>query len=319
MHNKFHFCLLFLSLLLLKSATAKTDSLYVKEYNRNTSVKIYMYGNFLNFDVIDGAGAKEISYVPNTPLGVGAGFSYKGLIFDMNYGHNIGVKGDENYLKTDAFDFQVHSYKSFFTIDGYYQQYQGLYIDNDTLPFAQANCPDLSIFQTGLVAQYVFNGNCFSYEAAFNQSKQQIKSAGSFLLGCGINYFEIDSDSSFTLHNQNNIQSLQWGINGGYAYNLVFKKHWLLSGSLSIGVNLGNDRFKSFFDKHMYVNPTILPRFAFFYNQPNWSCGFLYVGNINTLLYSDDSQLSLVGGRLEVTYVRRFNYKPGKKRLSLIG
>jgi hypothetical protein len=255
--------------------------------------------------------ATNADYVPNSPSGIGVGFSYKHFLFDINYGHNLGTKSDERYGKTQSFDFQVHNYRPKFVGDMYIQRYKGFYIDDDNLAVADASCPDLSIFQMGIVGQYIFNGNRFSYKAAFNQNEKQLKSAGSFLLGGGFYYFNVKSDSSVVFNQQKDLNSYQFGVNAGYTYNWVIKKNWLINGSFTMGANVGNQSLKPFFNKQMYVNPTFLPRFSAGYNREAYYLGMSYVGSIVSLMFSNNSELNVSTGRIEVICLYRFNIKKG--------
>jgi hypothetical protein len=292
---------------------AQPDSMYICKYEQKLTIKGFIYSNYLKLSTGITTGTKEVNYIPNNPMDAGIGLNCKKLPFEISFGYNIGVKEDENYLKTKYFDLQLHKYAQMYVADVFIQQYKGLYIDDPKLSVEESNCFDLSILHAGLVGQYLFNGKKFSYQAAFNQSEKQLKSAGSLLVGAGLYYFRINSDSSFVIRNENNIQSFQWGINAGYAYNWVIKKHWIACGSLTAGVNLGNDNIKSFFNNYLYVNPTLLTRTSVFYNSENWSLGISFIINMMTLMYSKDPEVDLSGGRCDITYVQRINLKKDKK------
>lgn len=82
---------------------------------------------------------------------------------------------------------------------------------------------------------YLFNGKHYSNTAVFDQSTQQIKSAGSVMLG--FTWFrsalEYANNKSFDFINfMNNVgRSKQWqySMGVGYAYNWVPQRNWLLS------------------------------------------------------------------------------------------
>lgn len=77
---------------------------------------------------------------------------------------------------------------------------------------------------------YIFNGNRFSYPAAFGQSRIQRKSSGSFILAASSNFFR-----TRTLKNDDNYDfwfgGITMGIGGGYGYNLV-AGNWLFHASV---------------------------------------------------------------------------------------
>jgi hypothetical protein len=306
-------CCLILSVI-ATTCLAQYDSSYIRKYDQKFLVKGFLYKNILNLSASENDKSAGTDYVPNNPVGLGVGFSYQDFIFDLTYGQNIGIKANNDYLKTNSFDFQIHRYSRKYSADIFIQQYQGLYVDDENLSIEKSNCPDLYIFQVGLTGQYLLNWKKFSYKAAFNQSEKQLNSAGSFLLGGGIYYFRIDSDSSFVFKNEINcIRSFQWGLNAGYAYNWVIGKHWLTSSSLSIGLNVGNERVKSFFNKDICINPTVILRLSMFYNSDSWSLGFLFTGNFISLMYPDESEIDLTSGRFEMMYAYRFDFRSKAK------
>lgn len=89
---------------------------------------------------------------------------------------------------------------------------------------------------TLLGAMYVFNSRRFSYAAAFDQTCIQKRSCGSFLLGIDYLYnrIRLDLDQFGDMY----MKSKMFDIGGGYGYNLVLPKNWLvsLSALLEAGV-----------------------------------------------------------------------------------
>lgn len=301
---------LLLSILIPAKAYAQLDSMYIGKYNQKLKINGSLFGNFLELSTKDANGENEFKYIPNNTLNAGIGISHKNLPFDISISHSIGIKGDEDYLKSKSFDLQLHKYGGAYVADIFIQKYKGLYINEPNISTEKANLPDLSIFYASLVGQYICNWKKFSYKAAYNQSEKQLKSAGSFLLGTGFYHFKISSDSSFVFKDKNNIPGFQCGINAGYAYNWVLKKNWLICGSTAIGANLGNENIKTFFNNNLDITPTFLARFSGYYNNENWSLGISSVINIISLIYSDNSEINLSGGRFKISYVQRIDLGP---------
>jgi len=288
-----------------QAAYSRPDSSYVCDYERKLSVKGFMFYNIIQLsnetDMLD--------YVPNNPLGEGIGVLYKDFLLGINYGQTLGSKHDKRFEETKAFDFQFHKYWSRVVVDIYFQQYKGFHIDDENLAVEDATCPDMKFSQWVISGQYVFNSKKFSYRAAFQQDEKQLKSAGSFLLGYGMYHSKITSDSSFIHDGKRVFNSYQWGFNAGYAYNWVVSRYWLINGSLSVGANLGNQHLKPFFDDQLDVNISALPRFSAGYNREKWSLGLSFVGSILSLNSIEDCDFMLATGRLEVSFLRRFNLK----------
>lgn len=238
------------------------------------------------------------------------GISHSKIPFDISVGYSIGNALDRDYLKIKSTDFQLHWYKQKYVIDVFSQNYKGFYIEDSKLDFDQANIPNLSVSTTGIVGQYIFNANKFSYRAAFNQKEKQIKSAGSFLLGGGIYFFHLKSNDLSVLKNNKSLKIFQIGINVGYSYNWVINSNWLINSSLTLGANIEseNSNTRNIYDK-LSVNPASLIRLSCFYNSQNWSMGISGVINIVALTYTEDLERNLMFGRFNITYLRRFSFK----------
>ena len=150
----------------------------------------------------------------------------------------------------------------------------------------------------GFNIYYIFNHRHFSYPAAFSQSTVQRKSAGSPLIGVGytshklsVNWDELNSLIHDRLQGTNpeaqldstimfeQVKYKDISISGGYAYNWVFKKNWLLAASLSLALayktssgdlksnnNIGNFDFKN-------INIDAIGRFGLVYNNSKWYAG----------------------------------------------
>lgn len=134
--------------------------------------------------------------MPNNPPNIGLGFSMNNTIVNVSYGQGFNFMRDKEKGKTKALDLQIHNYGKKFTFDVFIQRYRGFYAEDES-GNVLALYPDLKIRQYGAYGQYIFNNKKFSYRAAFNQNEKQLKSAGSFLIGGGVYFSKIESDSSF--------------------------------------------------------------------------------------------------------------------------
>jgi len=162
---------------------------------------------------------------------------------------------------------------------------------------------------TGFNIYYIFNHGRFSYPAAFAQSTCQKISCGSWLAGFGYmnNSIELDYEKLYELTNEKlapqHIQcdsSLMFhsqkyyniSLSGGYAYNWVPARDWLLcaSGQLALGYkkNYGNpsiDNGFSFKD----LTPNVIGRFGLVYNNTRWYAGmsaYIYSNSYNKSRFS---------------------------------
>ena len=78
---------------------------------------------------------------------------------------------------------------------------------------------------------YAFNHHKFSYPAAFTQSYIQRRSAGSWMLAAAWMSGNIETITSIHGSEQMKLHYGSFGIGGGYGYNWVIGKHWMLHGS----------------------------------------------------------------------------------------
>ena len=83
---------------------------------------------------------------------------------------------------------------------------------------------------------YIFNHRKFSYAAAYNQETVQVRSAGSPIAGLMGYYadFKYNQDRNagliYAMDNIGRLRHYQLGVGGGYAYNYVPAKGWLIHG-----------------------------------------------------------------------------------------
>jgi hypothetical protein len=149
---------------------------------------------------------------------------------------------------------------------------------------------------TGFNIYYIFNHGRFSYPAAFAQSTCQKISCGSWLTGIGYTNNSLDFDYdrlNTTLEHyypQETVpvdsglmfQSVRYddiSISGGYAYNWVFARNWLLAGSLQAAVaykkssgDMTDEGKEGFSFENFNFNG--IGRFGLVYNNTRWYAGF---------------------------------------------
>ncbi|WP_173971166.1 DUF4421 family protein [Flavobacterium bizetiae] len=290
------------------------DTTYIKPFENKLSLRTYLSTKFILMEKeVDG---KVKNFTPNTPMSLGFGVSINNTIINLSYGYGLNFMKDDDKGRTKALDFQIHNYGRKFIIDLFIQKYHGFYTSDDSDKNIKLY-PDLNIQQYGAFGQYVFNNKKFSYKAAFNQNERQLKSAGSFLLGGGVYFTKIGSDSSFVHKSKNSLRNFQFGVSGGYAYTWAINQRWFTSGSATMGVNLGTERINDFGKRKIEVYPTFFPRISVGYNKENWSLGLSYINNLIFSSFTDNNtgNIGLASGNLQIGYIWRLNSNPfsGKK------
>lgn len=248
----------------------------------------------------------DVVFAPNMSLRVGPYFGYRWIF--------IGYTIDVTHLYdevNDRTDFNLSLYSNKIGLDLFYRKTgDGYYIrklsfgegfDGSALKNVEFGGVKTSV--KGFNAYYIFNHRKFSYPAAFSQSTVQRRSAGSPLIGIAYNSQKVDVDWRM-LNNlieektgqENVVQQHDstlsfttfhyddFSITGGYAYNWVFARNWLLDASMSVGLSYKKSRsdtkskwytFRDFTVKDLNVDGTF--RFALVWNNTKWYAGMSMV------------------------------------------
>ena len=135
------------------------------------------------------------------------------------------------------FEFNLNYFSSSINIDFSYQRSESLTGDvwrDDNKSKMQSG--DVKLKVANLTGYYTFNHRHFSFPAAFTQSYIQRRSAGSWLVGFSYQGGSIKTKEELKTRNPNapevTIDVGHIGIGGGYGYNWVPGKRWLLHFSM---------------------------------------------------------------------------------------
>ena len=130
------------------------------------------------------------------------------------------------------YEFNLNFYSSRLSLDASYQRSTTLTGDIERNGTHQLENGDLTMKVLNLAGYYTFNHRHFSFPAAFTQSYIQLRSAGSWLAGFSYQGGTIKTTDELQARNPNapdvRIDVGHFGIGGGYGYNLVLGKKWLL-------------------------------------------------------------------------------------------
>lgn len=280
----------------------QVDSLYIGRYPHKVMLMGYVGKDFLSLDI--DTPDKDLLFMPNNPVELGLGISWKNTILSVSGGYGFDFMRDKKKGKTKSFDFQIHSYGSQFTWDLFIQRYKGFYEDNSSSNHYPIY-PDLRIYQYGGSGQYVLNHKKFSYKAAFTQSEKQLRSAGSVLFGAGIYITHIDSDTAFVFKDKNSLDNFQFGVSAGYTYTFVLGRRWYINATTTVGLHFGSEKISTFGKQRLEVYPSVFPRVAIGYNKENWGMRFVYVNSITFPAYGDKETLGIMSGSFQLAYTHR--------------
>ena len=130
------------------------------------------------------------------------------------------------------YEFNLNYFSSRLSLDASYQRSTTLAGDIERNGMQRLESGDVTMKVLNLAGYYTFNHRRFSYPAAFTQSYIQRRSAGSWLVGFSYQGGSIVTSDELKAKNPNapdvRIYLGHFGIGGGYGYNWVLGKKWLL-------------------------------------------------------------------------------------------
>ncbi|SHG15550.1 DUF4421 family protein [Dysgonomonas macrotermitis] len=298
------------------AATAQIDSLYIQPFEQNFSLRTYFIQHYTSvFQDFSVDGHDDFEYRTNRPVSIGLGISWNNSSISGSYG--FPFLRDRKKGKTHTLAFQYHYYGRKLVFDFAFQKHKGMYkFDGEDESVFEVT-PDTKVSQYGVTGQYVFNGNRFSYKAAFDLSEVQLRSVGSFILGGSLYKNRIDAEGPIIVTNPkgktdsiSEIQkNIQIGVNVGYAYSWVIKKRFFAAVSMTVGFNVGTESINKLHSKpELY--PSFNPRVALGYHGKEWSVSTSFFDNHVYTFYSDNMSRGISTMSLQMTIVKRFGKQP---------
>jgi hypothetical protein len=311
---------------------AQLDSSYVVSYSKLLTGRVYLSQKFTSFKFKNTAEKYTLVYRPNTTLNLGVGASYKWATLNIAYGFGF-LNPDDEKGKTQYLDLQFHGYSDKFALDFLGQFYKGFYLSprgtstTGNLPQDRYYIrPDMRINIIGGSYQYIFNHRRFSLRAPFLQTAWQKKSAGSFLAGVESYIGRIRSDSTITpvavnksaaSLNETKNNFFEFGVNAGYAYTLVIRKNFFLTGSASLSLDYGTNSLTKQEGKaqNWGISTNALTRLIGGYNSERWALSIIYINNGVQLQSTSEREMTLNTGNVRVSFVHRFVPGPKEKEV----
>lgn len=317
---------------------SKIDTTYIEPQKYNYA---FMVQNTNTYEVyrLSNNDNLSVTFAPEWSYKIGPYFGWRWIF--------LGYTLDINHLDFTHDDSQrqeldLSLYTNLFGIDLYYRKSGDDYkirrieLDNvDTKPLRGSEFHGFRSSVKGFNIYYILNHHKFSYPAAFSQSTVQRKSAGSPLLGfaytdhnvsvdwtglqeiidkkLGPNVFTAPVDTNYRTVN---VKYLDISLSGGYAYNWVFAKNWLLSATISVALaykhSYGRDntetiKMRKGFSVHN-LGIDGIGRFGLVYNNMKWYCGLS--ATLNAFNYNKSNfSLNTFFGNLNFYVGFNFGYK----------
>ncbi len=234
--------------------TAKYDTSYIRSYYKDWCVTASAHSPTAFFNIASEKYAKSIIYHSNLPVGLGITLDYKW--FGLTYSNNVTYINlyDRQYPDgvTKQQSLQLGYTGRRFWARLAWQNFKGFYLINaNELQIGGSNISENYFTRADLEMNawfshiyYAFNHKKYSHIATLWQLDQQLKSAGSPLIGLSINSYTVSGDSSFipiplaqTLESASSKkQSINIFLMGGYTYTFVAKKRFFTNINLNTGI-----------------------------------------------------------------------------------
>ena len=234
---------------------------------------------------------QKLNFSPNLGTKMGIYFGWRWIFLGYTFDIEDLFGGNKNKPKKKEMSLNLYSSK--FGVDLYYRKtgsdfklrsQEGFYQDNQ---FKNIQFDGLQSSIMGLNAYWIFNHKKFSYPAAYSQSTNQRKSAGSFMAGFSYSQHKIsfnheklperlqaylNPDLKF-----NRIKYSDYSLGFGYGYNWVFAKNCVSNLSLLPGTGFKKSKIDDhdFKDEHWIkdINFDLITRAAVVYNNSKYFAG----------------------------------------------
>ncbi len=262
-------------------------------------------------------GEQSISFSPNANFKLGVYFGWRWIFLGYSFDVKDIFGGHKNKAKKT--EMALNLYSSKFGVDLYWRKtgsdfkirsYNGFQLNTPTKNM------DFNGFQSkikGLNAYWIFNYKRFSYPAAYSQSTNQRKSAGSLMAGfsysqhnISFDYDKLPTEMRDQLHNAllfKKVKYSDYSLCLGYGYNWVFVKNWVSNLSLLPAIAYKKSKINDTPQPHTHwikdINFDLITRASIVYNNSKYFAGAALV--MHTYDYrKEDFSLTNTFGTLRV-------------------
>ncbi|HEY0030083.1 MAG TPA: DUF4421 family protein [Bacteroidia bacterium] len=262
----------------LCSFGGEVDSNYVAKFKNIFAVKGFLINNGFIYTLTPRNNSfyspqqlkdAEVIYSAHIPTTAGVSLNIKGVGFTYVFKFTDDYLDTTGRVRSGFKQFQMNIYGNKFGFEGYYQDYSRFYFHykGDEILLKNYN-NDIRAYQFGANGIFIFNGHKFSYNAAFNQTQFQKKSAGSGLMMISLKYNELQSNhlipdsvdqffSGYSALQKN--RNYGFLLQGGYAFNLT-KKNFYYSTALLAGAGIQFQSYSFPIDKFYKIGFPLIGR-----------------------------------------------------------
>ena len=240
----------------------------------------------------DRENPQSLSFSPTLGTKFGIYFGWRWIFLGYTFDIEDLFGGNKNKPKKKEISFNLYSSK--FGVDLYYRKtgsdfklrsYEGFNLNTPSMENIHFDGLESQI--KGLNGYWIFNHKKFSYPAAYSQSTNQRRSAGSFMAGFSYSQHHISFDyqklptSIFEHINTSlkfsHMKYSDYSLGVGYGYNWVFAKNWVSNLSLLPGIGYKKSKIDdhNFKDEHWIkdINFDLITRAGIVYNNAKYFVG----------------------------------------------
>ncbi|MFN8258816.1 MAG: DUF4421 family protein [Bacteroidales bacterium] len=305
------------------SNISSIDAQYIKSHTNKLGIYIFTSRKYRTYGFKNNENDVKLRFEPNGQTNLGLGFNYKWLNLGVAASFDFMNKDNNVYGNTDRLDGQINAFGRKVGLSAHYQNYKGFHLsnsqdffDSDTILFPYFS--DMQSVSYGISFFYFSNNQRFSYKAAYIRNEVQLKSAGGFVLGA---YFDLDHlkredgfvppqlpDSLKQYFQLKGFTTHVAGLSFGYAYTLVFLKHFFINLSCVPGIGL-RSLSVDYFDKQRSAEPgftgSLSLRSTLAYEGKHFYCGFTSHSGFESFKY-ESIDISTNRGQIRFYAGKRF-------------
>jgi len=315
-----------------KTEEVNYDTSYIEVYKDELTTRLYISRKQNGYSLTHGPTKSFMQYKTNDNILLGLGYTYSFLTINLGVKLPVINQDDDLYGESKYFDLQTHFMFRSYIIDFYLQWNTGYYLSNpenvyyywDNDQEAMPLRGDMRTNVLGLNIQYLFNSDRYSYKASFWQNEFQKKSAGSPVVGIEA-YWVLGMTDSLMVENAipptgylddqpfNQTDMVNLGINGGYAYTLVWDQKLNLSLYSVFGISGGYNRVHYTPDSYtmqsgLGLGLTNTTKISMGFNTKKYYFGISYNRLwVSSMVGGYKDWFSYNTGHIRINFVKRFN------------
>ena len=274
------------------------DTTYISPNRYNYALMLDHFTNYEYYSISNNAPTPQyLRFSPNPRNKIGVYFGWRWIFLGWAIDTD-GLFGKKSGGQRGT-EFDLSLYSSKFGVDILYRNTGNNYKIHDITGFSDyipsgysEDFNGLKVKMKGVNLYYIFNYQRFSYPAAFSQSTNQRRNAGSFILGFSTSTHNLDFNfaelPAIIQDNMNpgmkvkHIKYTNISLNFGYAYNWVFAHNWLACLSLSPAVAYKTSRIEKEEqeknDWYKNFNIDFILRAGVVYNNSKYFVGTSFLG-----------------------------------------